>query len=63
MCEFTVYLRLKDELRVVAKSVVKAITDGLDVKLISLLGNVVTVEGAAIESVDVPNEKLILVKR
>jgi len=55
-------LRSRDELKEVAKGVVKAITDGKDVKLITLLGDMTIIENAAIESVDVPNEKLILVK-
>jgi len=62
MCEFKVYLRSRDELKEVARGVIKAVTDGKNIKLISLLGDVMTIEGAAIESVDVPNEKLILVK-
>jgi predicted RNA-binding protein len=63
MCEFRVYLRSGDKVEEVAKGVVKAVVDGGVVKLITLLGEVREVTCAMIESVDVPNEKLVLVKR
>ena len=63
MCEFVVYLKSGDEVKEVAKGVIKAVVENQAVKLITLLGEVTMVENAAIESVDVPNEKLILVRR
>jgi len=63
MCEFRVYLRSGDEVEEVAEGVVKAVVDGGVVRLITLLGEVREIAGAMIESVDVPNEKLVLVKR
>jgi len=63
MCEFRVYLRSGDEVKEVAEGVVKAVVDGEVVRLITLLGEVREIASAMIESVDVPNEKLVLVKR
>jgi len=63
MCEFRVYLRSGDEVKEVAEGVVKAFVDGEVVRLITLFGEVMEVASAMIESVDVPNEKLVLAKR
>jgi predicted RNA-binding protein len=63
MCEFRVYLRSDDKVEEVAEGVVKAVVDGGVVRLITLLGEIREVADAIIESVDVPNEKLVLVKR
>ncbi|MEM4576044.1 MAG: CooT family nickel-binding protein [Candidatus Nezhaarchaeales archaeon] len=62
MCEFRVYLKTNSELREVASGVVKAVVEGRTVKLITSFGEVKKVDSATIESVDVPNEKLILIK-
>jgi predicted RNA-binding protein len=63
MCEFRVYLRSGDKVEEVAERVVKAVVDGGVVRLITLFGEVREVADAMIESVDVPNERLVLVKR
>jgi len=63
MCEFRVYLRSGDKIEEVAEGVVKALVDGEVVRLITLLGEVKEIAGAMIESVDVPNERLILAKQ
>ncbi|MCC6042243.1 MAG: CooT family nickel-binding protein [Candidatus Verstraetearchaeota archaeon] len=63
MCEFRVYLRSDDKVEEVAEGVVKAVVDGGVVRLITLLGEIREVADAIIESVDVPNERLVLVKR
>jgi len=63
MCEFRVYLRSGDKIEEVAEGVVKALVDGKVVRLITLLGEVREIAGAMIESVDVPNEKLVLTRR
>jgi len=57
-----VYLKANGELREVAKGVVKAMVEGKVVKLITLFGEVKEVGNAFIESVDVPNERMILTK-
>lgn len=62
MCEFRVYLKTNGELREVAKGVVKAVMENRVVKLITLFGEVKKIDDAAIELVDVPNERLILAK-
>lgn len=62
MCEFRVYLKANGELKEVARGVVKAVVENKAVKLITLLGEVKKIDDAAIESVDVPNERLILSK-
>lgn len=62
MCEFRVYLKINGELREVARGVVKAVVEDRAVKLITLFGEVKRVDDAAIEFVDVPNERLILAK-
>ncbi|MDH5816339.1 MAG: CooT family nickel-binding protein [Candidatus Nezhaarchaeota archaeon] len=62
MCEFRVYLKADGELREVARGVVKAMVEGKAVKLITLFGEVKEVSDVAIESVDVPNERMILAK-
>jgi len=63
MCEFRVYLRSGDKVEEIAEGVVKALVDGEVVRLITLLGELKEVAGAIIESVDVPNEKLVLTRR
>jgi len=63
MCEFRVYLRSGDKVEEVAEGVVKALVSGEVVRLITLLGEVKEIAGATIESVDVPNERLVLAKR
>ena len=63
MCEFRVYLRSGYKVEEVAERVVKAVVDGGVVRLITLFGEVREVADAMIESVDVPNERLVLVKR
>jgi predicted RNA-binding protein len=63
MCEFRVYLKSDDKVEEVAEGVVKAVVDGGVVRLITLLGEIREVADAIIESVDVPNERLVLVKR
>lgn len=56
------YLKANGELKEVARGVVKAVVENKAVKLITLLGEVKKIDDAAIESVDVPNERLILSK-
>ena len=63
MCEFRVYLRSGDKVEEVAEGVVKALVSGEVVRLITLLGEVKEIADATIESVDVPNERLVLAKR
>jgi predicted RNA-binding protein len=63
MCEFRVYLKAGDKVEEVAKGVVKVVVNNGVVRLITLFGEVREVTGAMIESVDVPNEKLVLVKQ
>ena len=56
-------MRSGDKIEEVAEGVVKALADGEVVRLITLLGEVREIAGAMIESVDVPNEKLVLTRR
>ncbi len=56
-------MRSGDKVEEIAEGVVKALVDGEVVRLITLLGELKEVAGAIIESVDVPNEKLVLTRR
>ncbi|MCS7139482.1 MAG: CooT family nickel-binding protein [Candidatus Nezhaarchaeota archaeon] len=62
MCEFKVYTRVEGKLEEVARGVVKAMMEGKSIKLITILGEVKKIDGVIIESVDVPNERMVLVK-
>lgn len=62
MCEFKVYLRANGELKEVARGVVKAVVEDGVVTLITLFGEVKKINDAAIETVDVPNERMILTR-
>lgn len=55
-------MKINGGLKEVAKGVVKAVVENKTVKLITLLGEVKEINNATIESVDVPNERLILVR-